>query len=98
MSDKLKPCPFCGSEELNPWFNPSIDETQIVCADCVCMGPAAIDAEEAARLWNERAGDDSGMVFSDDGLTVTVRTRRVLTTTWKLSTPYTTRYERGIDR
>ena len=54
---ELKPCPFCGSDEL--W----VDEIGgayacVTCANCGCDGPGGMNTEEAYALWNRRAGED----------------------------------------
>lgn len=54
MSDKLKPCPFCGSDDVK--YIPRI-ASFVKCKNCLTEGPAANSEAEAARLWNDRAGD-----------------------------------------
>lgn len=64
MSNKLKPCPWpsCGSEAVEVQY---LDNISVVCSECGANGPVVhpraagiVDAcQEAARLWNERAGD-----------------------------------------
>ena len=56
MSDKLKPCPFCGSEggvaiDVSSW---------VTCRECGAEGPVAEPGAadcrgQAAALWNKRA-------------------------------------------
>jgi hypothetical protein len=53
---KLKPCPFCGGEDV--WFN--TDSLAIECLDCGCDGPfAGLEKgwnvkQRAADRWNDR--------------------------------------------
>ena len=54
MSDKLLPCPFCGSRCVNDTTEPE-DEDCWVCPDCVCTGPCGQTPEEATALWNNRS-------------------------------------------
>jgi hypothetical protein len=51
---ELKPCPFCGSEELNTWID------CVYCTECGAQGPDADDKDlDLARAaWNGRAQDD----------------------------------------
>ena len=49
---KLKPCPFCGGENL--LTEPSNDESYVHCQDCKADGPAG-DYVECEKLWNNRA-------------------------------------------
>lgn len=79
MSNKLKPCPFCGSKKVNLWQE--FDVVYVVCVDCQADGPRCYFSqffpkynakEEAALLWNERAGDGAQPeieypTFSADG-------------------------------
>lgn len=48
---KLKPCPFCGSNDLD------IERKClffVTCYKCDCEGPAKKDKEEAIDAWNKR--------------------------------------------
>lgn len=55
MTEKLKPCPFCGSE-AKPVFRGGVN--YVVCSneeDCWCgMTCPVTTLEEAARIWNRR--------------------------------------------
>jgi len=54
VSDQLKPCPFCGSGEVNNTTEPVADINgtyQWICPDCICFGPAAKSVEDASFLW-----------------------------------------------
>lgn len=56
MSSELKPCPFCGSDDVSIWDGIE----RAACENCGTCGPSHDGGkEEAARLWNERAGDGS---------------------------------------
>jgi transcription elongation factor Elf1 len=54
MPEKLKACPFCGSNE-------SVNDGHFVgCDNCGAAGPCKYpvpDADIAAELWNRRAGE-----------------------------------------
>ena len=61
MSDKLKPCPFCGGEAVltNGWFS---GERRVECLDCGVMtkiefseNPLVTASEQAIKAWNRRA-------------------------------------------
>jgi len=58
MSEELKPCPFCGSENTEFDF----EKWVVVCNQCLAKGPYTHyePREEAAQLWNSRAEDKSG--------------------------------------
>jgi len=55
MSDKkLRPCPFCGSEEVNATTAPEPDEHGLyywVCPDCICCGPTCDTPDGASKAW-----------------------------------------------
>ena len=67
-----KPCPFCGSMDLDPSGGEEDTEHWIVCNDCGAQGPYAtigcrddeeenVDLEEEARAaWNRRAVEPVG--------------------------------------
>jgi len=63
IENPLKPCPFCGSHEID--IDEDTSGVYVCCDDCFCRGPSAfvgcrngsdeIDLEgEAIRDWNER--------------------------------------------
>ena len=60
MSDKLKPCPFCGSER-GPTIAGCSKIYYVECGDCDCSGPSAVhpnlrtQEEFAIAAWNNRA-------------------------------------------
>jgi len=62
MSVDLKPCPFCGSEDVEivpigdvyP-FEADSNSVQGYCSFCGCLGPEKETEAEATRAWNCRA-------------------------------------------
>jgi Lar family restriction alleviation protein len=57
MSD-LKPCPFCGCIDMVPHHHKDIDTFQILCTDCLSLGPHLDTEQEAIDAWNKRAGEE----------------------------------------
>lgn len=57
---KLKPCPFCGSEDVEYTnFGKGFDMWLIQCDECEAMFPLLNSREEAIQRWNKRAGDSN---------------------------------------
>lgn len=50
MSQTIKPCPFCGSEDIH--YDENLNGFK--CNDCSGSGPWAGDEMKAAELWNTR--------------------------------------------
>ena len=55
---ELKPCPFCGSENLTllkpiPGFATSF----VRCNSCRAFGPDSDNTDQAAKAWNNRRGE-----------------------------------------
>ncbi len=57
--DRLKPCPFCGSKDLEYEFSGS--QGYIKCNSCYALGPEAAEAADpicdvdaAFDIWNKR--------------------------------------------
>lgn len=56
MANKLKPCPFCGSNDIFIDEN----ETFIMCHNCNCIGPDVPGIGVAViNAWNNRAEDNN---------------------------------------
>lgn len=61
MTEKLKPCPFCGSDRITVWN--IRDGREAVCKDCKATGAPAFNGTdgphgawvEACKSWNTRA-------------------------------------------
>lgn len=55
MSTGLKPCPFCGSEEIFVYLkSTNYDKWCAICSICLARGGIGETKEEAATLWNTR--------------------------------------------
>ena len=52
MSDKLEPCPFCGSNDLG--VKTTISVYTVRCDGCGAQGPLVVQHQEAIRLWTTR--------------------------------------------
>lgn len=70
MHSELKPCPFCGSTDVEPMivFDGPPDFIVSVCKGCGARGPEAPDGktyihepEAAVAAWNSRAANDKQM-------------------------------------
>lgn len=61
MSEALKPCPFCGSEEVEladssvPKINGRGFKQAVYCNDCFCEWPTADHESDAMEAWNNQA-------------------------------------------
>ena len=55
MSKEIKPCPFCGSEDVEVF--PNYGRYFAACCDCGSEGPNKERKEEAIRKWNQRPYD-----------------------------------------
>jgi Lar family restriction alleviation protein len=60
MSDdkELKPCPFCGGEDLDIVSLAVVmdrDWWTVDCNDCAISGPMGLGEEKAIKSWNTRA-------------------------------------------
>ena len=58
MTDKLKPCPFCGNPNLlvdkGILENDELGNYFVCCNKCHVTGPAGYTAQEAVEAWNRR--------------------------------------------
>ncbi len=63
MTEKLKPCPFCGSEkiyiDMRDVFNEDETEYFYTCKNCGATAPACIDDNDALKAWNTRAYENA---------------------------------------
>jgi Lar family restriction alleviation protein len=80
VSDTLKPCPFCGSDDAFVEMNDSIS-TSVVCNDCGARGPISYHDDKdydiehkldllpgeisARKNWNERIENDEQEVRNE---------------------------------
>ena len=61
MSEKLRPCPFCGSEDVENTGN------YVKCRNCLADGPFNYtNVDEAAENWNTRTTDDVMLDAADE--------------------------------
>lgn len=51
---ELKPCPFCGSKNINPDYL----DYELWCDDCDTKGPTADSKKDAIVKWNKRVNND----------------------------------------
>lgn len=62
--NELKPCPFCGSKDVEvtaflPFGYPGISKV-VTCDNCGCQGPLSSTETEAIEKWNDRKGESNG--------------------------------------
>ena len=56
MNEKLKPCPFCGSIDVEE-KQYGDNEFWVSCADCGARIPEYEDYDEAIEAWNRRTNE-----------------------------------------
>lgn len=57
----LRPCPFCGSQKLEPreeYVNEWISLYFVRCNGCSAMGPLGYTMGHSLERWNKRKGED----------------------------------------
>jgi len=60
MTEKIKPCPFCGGTDAQTFDMDDGDYTAVACPNCWAWGPCVYVGEmedleaEAIKRWNER--------------------------------------------
>ena len=63
MSIKLKPCPFCGSENIEfikPYDDePDLDDGFLLCHRCEFASDIFANEQMIADKWNQRAKEDT---------------------------------------
>ena len=55
MTQKLKPCPFCGMDAGEVF---DMGGFYVSCCECEAQGPCRETKEEAIKAWNYRAGEE----------------------------------------
>lgn len=59
MSEKLKPCPFCGSEDLNVYSYQNYYSLpyrwEVACTQCEGRGPVKNTKKQAIDAWDKRS-------------------------------------------
>lgn len=61
MTEKLKPCPFCGGEGRvfeDTSFGVDNPLYRVFCGMCLVKTDTAYRREDAIEIWNRRANDD----------------------------------------
>lgn len=53
MNEELKPCPFCGATDAEPWTD-DYDHDVVFCRHCGATGPQGTTQERAIKHWNKR--------------------------------------------
>lgn len=66
MSSELKPCPFCGGDEIRLDRNEA-GRYHAVCTTCECSFAYDWTKQEAITAWNQRAERTCEVEFYDDG-------------------------------
>ena len=51
--ENIKPCPFCGSTNLNS-IHISLNKWSVLCNNCLAEGPLIDSQEKAIEIWNKR--------------------------------------------
>ncbi len=61
MNEELKPCPFCGSNDLRKSKDFTIKDKNLICLvcdvqcnNCGCDGPKLFYTNDTVKAWNER--------------------------------------------
>jgi Lar family restriction alleviation protein len=56
--EALKPCPFCGSDNVSASYSTNLDNVIchrfVECEDCAACGPTDPDETRAIAAWNTR--------------------------------------------
>ncbi|MBQ4430579.1 MAG: Lar family restriction alleviation protein [Synergistaceae bacterium] len=52
--ENLKPCPFCGSDNIREYFGYPVMHSVIKCADCGGRMVISGTPQKAAQFWNRR--------------------------------------------
>jgi len=55
--DELKPCPFCGSEDVVIYKSDVVDEYHELCNSCEVTTKYSNSLDGAIALWNTREGE-----------------------------------------
>ena len=57
IDDELKPCPFCGSTDIEiAWYGK--DGEAVICLGCGGTGSQYTDRAKAIKAWNRRVDDE----------------------------------------
>lgn len=52
MNTELKPCPFCGS--VNVEISPYDGKNVVICMNCFCKNSGNVDLKKSKETWNRR--------------------------------------------
>ncbi|MBD5585809.1 MAG: restriction alleviation protein, Lar family [Clostridia bacterium] len=56
MTQDIKPCPFCGSNDIRCFYNESEDTYFVFCNECAIRTAKYPTREQALQVWNKREG------------------------------------------
>ena len=63
MTTELKPCPFCGSDEI------SLDDQEfpqhVICDNCSCYGPEGHELIDVVEKWNAATRNSYASILFD---------------------------------
>ena len=60
MTEELKPCPFCGNDDVTVRWFPYNSAYYVQCNQlrCYSKGPDRLNKQEAVEAWNRRVTDE----------------------------------------
>ena len=58
LAERLKPCPFCGSEAIREYYGYPLDYWVIICRNCGGKLSVYGSREQVIQAWNRRMRHD----------------------------------------
>ena len=58
MNNELKPCPFCGSADVQKEYDSELPFNRVRCNNCESSSGIYDDMKYAVEAWNRRANDE----------------------------------------